>query len=474
MLTREENELLSRVSAGTPMGDLLRHYWIPTLLSWELPTPDCDPLRVRLLGEDLVAFRDTHGRVGMLGAYCPHRGASLYFGRNEECGLRCVYHGWKFDVEGRCVDMPSEPPESNFKEKIHHTGYRCVEQAGVIWTYMGPRGEPPALPDLEWMGVPEDHRVLAKRVQYCNWVQAIEGEIDSSHLSFTHSQVADHRPLTPEQEQALSPMQRYLRHDKHPRFEVLDTDYGVLIAARRRAEEDSYYYRISQYVLPFWALVSAGTEMDIPTRGTRAFIPIDDENVLVFAASFNPLRPLLDRERSVLQHGSGAGFVGEEHFREPSTEPFGRWRPIASAENDYLIDRALQRTAPYSGIREFWAQDAALQESMGQIYDRTQERLGTSDTAIIRMRKRLLDVAKAFGAQQETPPGVDTPELYRVRATAAVLPRDVAWLPATEAWRTATPGTNPGGTAVGFAVSAARAAAARPPPPAAGRARPER
>src|SRR5215208_4993228 len=149
MLTREENELLTRIGPGTPMGELLRQYWVPALLSEELPEPDGVPVRVTLLGEELVAFRDSEGRVGLVDAHCPHRGASLFFGRNEECGIRCVYHGWKFDVAGNCVDMPSEPAESNFKHKVHARAYPAHERNGIIWAYMGPREVPPPLPDIE-------------------------------------------------------------------------------------------------------------------------------------------------------------------------------------------------------------------------------------------------------------------------------------------------------------------------------------
>src|SRR5712692_2506385 len=169
MLTREENELVTRVGPGTPMGQALRCYWLPALLAEEISAPDCPPVRVRLLGEDLVAFRDTEGPGGLLGAHCPHRGASLFFGRNEECGLRCVYHGWKYDVAGRCVDMPSEPEESTFKDRVQITAYPCAERGGVIWTYMGPPDRQPALPELEWALLPERQRYVSKRLQECNW-----------------------------------------------------------------------------------------------------------------------------------------------------------------------------------------------------------------------------------------------------------------------------------------------------------------
>src|SRR5713226_7842461 len=182
-MLNEDNELLARVGAGTPMGKLLRLYWIPALLSSELPPTDCPPVRVRLLGENLIAFRDTQGRVGMLADHCSHRGASLFFGRNEENGLRCVYHGWKYDVQGRCVDMPNEPAESNFRDKIRHLAYPCREQNGAIWIYLGPRSEPPPFPDLEWTQVPEGHYVLGKMLRECNWAQSFEGDIDDVHVS---------------------------------------------------------------------------------------------------------------------------------------------------------------------------------------------------------------------------------------------------------------------------------------------------
>jgi phthalate 4,5-dioxygenase len=407
---------------------------------------------MRLLGEDLIAFRDSAERVGMLGANCPHRGASLFFGRNEESGLRCVYHGWKFDVTGACVDMPNEPAESNFKHKVKAVAYPCVERAGVVWVYMGPREVPPALPELEWMSVPDSHRIVSKRVQFTNYAQALEGEIDSSHLGFTHSRVRDHLPSSPEIDQALPSASRYARQDRHPRFDVLDTDYGVLISAQRDAEPDNYYYRISQFLLPFWTLVASGTERADPTRGTRAFIPIDDESVMVFATSFHPMRPLTDVERAPLKVGGGAGFVGEDYFRPATTAPFGRWIPIAAAENDYLLDGEAQRTTHYSGMAEFWAQNAALQEGMGKIYDRSKERLGSSDTAIIRMRARLIMAAKALQQSGTTPSGVDQPDLYRVRASVAVLPRDVPWLQAIEELRHVVPGKNPGGPDLGLRV----------------------
>ena len=189
MLSQEDNELLTRVGPGTVMGSLMRQYWLPIMLSSEVPEPDCKPLRVKLLGEDLIAFRDADGRVGLVEEHCAHRGASLYFARNEHGGLRCVYHGWMYDVSGRCVDMPNEPAWSNFKDKVSITAYACRERNGLVWAYMGPRKDPPPLPDLEFNLIPPEHVLLWKHLQESNWVQGLEGNIDSSHLSFLHARL---------------------------------------------------------------------------------------------------------------------------------------------------------------------------------------------------------------------------------------------------------------------------------------------
>ena len=186
MLSKQENELLTQVGAGTPMGNLLRRYWVPALFSAQLPKADCPPVRVRLMHEDLVAFRDTDGRLGLIDERCPHRTASLFFGRNEECGLRCVYHGWKFDVDGNCVDMPSEPDGTGFAHKIKINAYPCIERGGVVWTYLGPAELKPAFPELEWTQLPDDYRFATRHVQECNWMQALEGGFDATHLAFLH------------------------------------------------------------------------------------------------------------------------------------------------------------------------------------------------------------------------------------------------------------------------------------------------
>src|SRR6476620_1242453 len=269
MLSQEDNELLTRVGPGTAMGSFLREFWVPFLFTWEI-TPDGSPERVRLMSENLLAFRDSAGRAGLIAEKCPHRRASLYFGRNEEDGLRCIYHGWKFDVAGQCVDMPSEPPESNFKDKITTTSYPCVESGGIIWTYMGSRSEPPPMPNLEWLSLPESHRSASKRVQYSNWVQGMEGDIDQSHVSFVHSRLhLDDKPLIPGRGTLVDQIRKA---DTHPRFRVLDPDYGVLIGAGRDAPDGMKYWRITQHMMPFHTIT--GPYGDDPMRNWRAWVPI--------------------------------------------------------------------------------------------------------------------------------------------------------------------------------------------------------
>jgi phthalate 4,5-dioxygenase oxygenase subunit len=435
VLSKEDNELLCRVGPGTPMGDLMRQYWIPALTSFELPAADGPPMRVRLLGEDLVAFRDSTGSVGLLGANCAHRGASLFFGRNEECGLRCVYHGWKYDIAGHCIDMPNEPPESNFREKVRQKAYPCRERAGIIWTYMGPLAAPPDLPELEFTLVPDEQRYLSKRLQPTNFAQALEGEIDQSHVSFLHSSLKVEDDGTPQARVA-----GIRSKDRHPHFEAVDSDIGVQIGARRAADDGMYYWRITQFLMPFFTLT--GPYGENPTRSTRAWIPIDDENTMVYVVTYHPLRPITEQEIERMRKGTGL-HVGVDRFELRTTDPLGAWRTKANASNDYCIDYELQRTTKFSGIPEFWAQDAACQESMGTIYDRTQEHLGTSDLGVIRVRQRWIDSAKALRDRGEASPGASDPRMYRVRAAALLLPEGASWVNDTREHTVVIPGVNP-------------------------------
>jgi phenylpropionate dioxygenase-like ring-hydroxylating dioxygenase large terminal subunit len=408
MLTREENALISQTGPGTPMGNLMRRFWLPALLSSELPEPDCPPMRVRLLSEDLVAFRATDGRVGLLGAHCPHRGASLFFGRNEEHGLRCVYHGWKYDVTGQCVDMPSEPPESTFKDRIRATAYPCVERAGVVWTYMGPperRGPPP---DFEWACVPESHIAVNKAIASCNYLQAMEGNFDSSHISYLHRRLSDLKPGSDPADPGR-PALSFNARDRAPQYTVVETDYGLMLAARRNAGEDSYYWRVSQWLLPVFDMIGHDPG-SMPMSG-HALVPMDDEHVWFWSIRWEGYRPLTDAERR--EHG--------EEARVPVLP--GSFWPRANASNDYLLDRAAQRTESFTGIPGIGNQDLAMTESMGGIVDRTQEHLGSSDAAIIQVRQALLRAARELEQGLE-PAAASRPAVFHIRPTSIVLPRD--------------------------------------------------
>lgn len=410
MLKAEENELLVRTNRSTPMGEYFRRYWMPVMLAAELPEPDCPPVRVKLMGERLIAFRDSEGTLGLLDEFCPHRRASLFFGRNEDCGLRCVYHGWKFDINGQCVDMPNEPAEYGFQHRVRIASYPIREWGSLIWAYLGPPDAMPDLPQFEWAVVPDSHRYVSKRLQESNYLQAVEGGIDSSHVSFLHSNVrsVDHASKT------LGLATPLMWQDKAPRFSVSRSSAGLVIYARRDAENDSYYWRISQYLLPTATMIPGSLDGRGILNG-HFWTPIDDENCWNFSISWLAERPLTDDEVADLESGNSihAGV-------DPNT-----FRPYLNMDNDYQIDRELQRTTSYTGIRGLSEQDSAVQESMGRIVDRTRERLGTSDTAVIAARRLLLKESRAL--QDGAPPHAAThPEVFRVRSASVVLKRDVA------------------------------------------------
>jgi phthalate 4,5-dioxygenase oxygenase subunit len=426
MLSKEENELLCRVGPGTPMGDLIRQYWIPFLPSHDLPTPDCRPVRVRLLGENLVAFRDSEGRVGLLQENCPHRGASLYWGRNEECGLRCVYHGWKFDVSGRCVDMPNEPAESTFKDKVRAKAYPCREVNHVIWTYMGPRETPPPFPRFEVNTLPADH-VYPPRMMLCecNWLQALEGDIDSSHIDWVHARL--HKD---------SPYRGTYHRDKRPRLEVLPTEYGACYSAMRRWNEDErlLWHRITQFILPFHTMIAASD----PTRvECRAWVPLDDYWTLQFVMQARLGRPITEQERAQAMDP----FRDWGGWAERTSSPYTRYYTRANRHNDFLRDEQLEREHLMIGIPFLGnLQDRAMTESMGPIYDRSQEHLGTTDAMVIYVRRQLLRAARALRERGEVPANVDDPNLCRVRPASVLLRPGESWVEATAAARSVDAG----------------------------------
>jgi phthalate 4,5-dioxygenase len=418
MLSRDDNELLCRIGPGTPMGNLMRQYWIPAALSSELPDPDGPPLRVRLLGESLIAFRASSSAVGLIQNSCPHRGASLFYGRNEADGLRCVYHGWKFDVAGRCVDMPIEPADSTFKQKIRARAYPCVERGGLVWAYLGPRATAPPMPELEATMLAGSNVQVYQR--HCNWMQALEGDIDTGHTVYLHLGGVEASEAPP------GTWARYALSDRAPRYEVADTEFGVMYGARRPAEADSEYWRIANFLFPFYAMVPTGV-LGLEIR-VRAWVPMDDEHTLAFLITHGAPPPPRNAGRQV---------VSAPQTLPNTTDWYGRFRCVADESNDYQIDRAAQKTVSYTGIASIHIQDQAVTESMGAVYDRTGEHLATSDAMVIRTRKRLIDAAKALRDRGQTPPGVDDPSVYAVRSGGVVLPLGADWIEATRKLRAA-------------------------------------
>ena len=439
MLSAQDNELLCRVGPGTPMGDLLRQYWLPVLMSRELPAPDGPPLRARLLGENLVAFRATSGRIGIVPDACPHRGASLYFGRNEDDGLRCVYHGWKFDVEGRCVDMPSEPAESNFRGKVRTRAYPCRERNGVVWTYMGPREVAPPLPELEANLVPEPEASIYAVFRECNWMQALEGDIDTSHLGFLHFGASEPEEAIP------GSFDYYVRRDRAPRYDVLDTEFGTSYGAYRPAEDDTYYWRIAHFLFPCYSMIPTG-DLGVQVL-VRAWVPLDDEHTMFWNMTLPKTQsngqggPGSERRSTAPTVAGGTSFAtrGTLSYLPQTTDWLGRWRIDQNRDNDYLIDREAQRGGQsYTGIPGIFQQDQAVTESMGAVYDRAHEHLGTSDSMVIRTRRRLINAVKALRDHSAVPPGVDDAALYRMRSGGVILPRSADWLEATKQLRRPT------------------------------------
>jgi phenylpropionate dioxygenase-like ring-hydroxylating dioxygenase large terminal subunit len=409
MLSREDNALITRVGRGTPMGDTLRRYWMPALLAWELPGPDCEPVRVRLLGEDLLAFRDTQGRIGLLDEYCPHRRASLYFGRNEECGLRCVYHGWKFDVDGRCVDMMNEPDSESFRQKIFATSYPTVELGGIVWAYLGPAERKPAVPAFNWLRIPATHRQVSKVIQETNWVQGLEGGIDTSHAPIMH------RLLTTETKRpGFRPDNPFVKGGA-PTLALDVTDYGYQYAGIRPLDAASFHVRTYHLILPFHQIRPSRSESGVPLVAGHSWVPIDDENTMVFNWEYSTTdAPLTEEDRQERRLGNGVLDVDQKTFRARRNR-----------SNNYLLDRQVQKTETFTGIDGINTQDRAIQESMGPIVDRSREHLGPADRAVIQARKLLLEAVRTV-SEGGTPRGIE-PTYAALAAAEAVLPHGTDW-----------------------------------------------
>ena len=402
MSKARDRDDLTRVGPGTVMGEFMRQYWIPAALSAELAA-DGAPMRLLLLGEKLIAFRDSAGRVGIMDQRCPHRCASLFLGRNEENGLRCVYHGWKFDVTGQCVDMPSVPPEQDFKEKVRAKAYPAAERNGIVWVYMGARQEAPPLPAIEVALLPQAEMTQQFVQRRCNWLQALEGEIDTSHFGFLHMGSVAVDDLDAED------MLRYTVMNRTPDYHVADAPWGTTYAAHRPADPGKTYWRVANFMFPFWTQTPAGA---FPTHvGARAWVPMDDEHTMFLHLHWKASSPSVPLTR--LDGKRPMHVTRTLDFLPNDSGWYGRWQLRQSEDNDWEIDRAAQRDGrSFTGIGNIHLQDQAVTESMGPIIDHTLEHLGPSDRMITRTRRRLLQAARAFRDSGAAPPLVDEPSVY--------------------------------------------------------------
>jgi phthalate 4,5-dioxygenase len=418
MLTAEENRALTESGPNTSMGRLLRRFWQPALLIEELAERDGNPKIVRILGEELLAFRDSEGRVGLIDPVCPHRGANLLFGRNEACGLRCAYHGWKFDTSGRCIDMPTSFPDVAAKDQMRITAYPTAELGDTIWTYMGPSDKRPPLPRLEWTLVPPSHRYVSKKWQDCNWAQCVEGAIDTAHFSFAHmtfdkgaNEPLDlARHLTNPLARMKFEHVRWIADDPRPIYKVAVHDAGLVLAGARRADGDNLYWRIAQFLMPNHAYAPNAFDGDVYSGQT--FVPVTDTTCWIYTYAWHPGRPLTADERGTYRRGNGVHAAVDENYV-----------PLRNKANSYLIDRGQQRTKSYMGIQGVSEQDACLQDSQGPIADRTREHLGPTDLGILHFRRAVLNAAQALAKGAE-PKAASLPGAYTVRGGAQIAHRE--------------------------------------------------
>lgn len=428
-MQKAENELLTQTDKGTPMGELWRRFWLPVMLSEELPHADCDPVRVRLLGEDLVAFRDSSGRPGMLEANCAHRGASLFFGRNEQGGLRCIYHGWKFDIDGACLDMPNAPPDSAYKQRIRQGAYPCREHGGFIWTYLGPRDTLPAIPRLPFVEVAQGHRYAQKMLVESNYLQALEGDIDNSHASILHGRLDADSSLPFDERlrrgaagrtkvtagERADDVVRTAAADTAPVCNMKETAAGITVGWRRNRDAGQYQWRINHWLMPGYALIGTGYPGSTSSANLR--IPVDDFNSIMFRVKWNPVRPLAQWE---LNDYRTAGIFFPEMIP-------GTFIPKENKSNDYLIDRKMQRSISPSGIKGLTQQDRAVTDSMGPIADRTRENLLPSDLLIVQMRRRLMALAMDLAANGTVPQAAGNGSAYDINPADLAMERGIEW-----------------------------------------------
>jgi len=422
MSANQDRDDICLVGAGTPMGNFMRQYWIPAAMSSEVQA-DGAPVRLVLLGEKLIAFRDSSGRIGIMDHRCPHRCASLFLGRNEENGIRCIYHGWKFDTDGNCVDMPSVPAHQDFKDKVHAKAYKTAERNGLVWVFMGDQSKIPGLPSIEANLVPEDDVNIVFTQRECNWMQALEGDIDTSHFGFLHA-----GSLEPDDFQDDHPM-RHTVVNRAPEYHVSDADWGTTYAAYRKDSNGEMSWRFANFLFPFWAQTPNG---DFHTMVTaRAWVPMDDTHTM--AISISRGRQRTSFSSMPLKNGKQMpGFKSKIDYLPNTTDWYGRWRPVANQQNDYLIDRdAQRRNEIYTGITTVFLQDQSVTESMGGVTDWSFEHLAPSDHMVARTRRRIARAVRAFQEDGVTPPGVEDPEVFwKARSGSFHTPIDAEWLSA--------------------------------------------
>ncbi|MSQ53413.1 MAG: (2Fe-2S)-binding protein [Betaproteobacteria bacterium] len=416
MTTARENEMLTRVGPGTPMGALMRQYWVPVARSDEVK-PAGDPLRVMALGEPLIAFRNSQGRLGVLEHRCAHRNASLFFGHNEEDGMRCIYHGWKFGADGQCLDMPNVPRHQDAKHNVKLTAYKTTERYGLIWIYMGERELPPPFPDFELNDLkPEEISVQFIQQEY-NWLQGLENDLDTSHFGFLHLGGVDPADLIP------GDTVYHLANDRAPQFHLEDTPLGLVYGAYRPADEANTHWRLAHLMVPFWVIPPSAMLAD--QIMIKAYVPMDDTHTMVMTISRKGVvTPSRTRDGGPIP-GLGVSFAPQNEYRPNTTDWFGRWRLFNCAENDWLIDREAQRNGGvFSGITGLNVQDTAMGGMLGAISDRTREHLTASDVMIVRARRKFLHLMETLAADKSAKlPGVDDPAIYRgLRAGNFVAP----------------------------------------------------
>ena len=426
MTTASENDVLTRVGPGTPMGELMRQYWIPALLSSELK-PDGDPVRLALLGEKLIAFRDSSGRVGLFDHRCPHRRASLFFGRNEDGGIRCVYHGWKFDVSGDCLETLNVA-SPDFHKRVKARAYRTAERNGIVYAFMSDREILPDLPGFECNEVDAKDMHVQFTLRECNWLQAVEGELDTSHVGVMHFGAVDRAAL------AGDAMQQFLVANRAPEYKIEQTRYGYVYAAYRPADGEELYWRVGHFLMPFW------TSPPINHLTTnvlqRAFVPLDDHRTM-FVSMFK--KGAYPQARLRAQEGV-TGASQNYPYLPNTTDWFGRWRLRANRDNDYEIDREVQRSKSFTGIDGVQLQDQAIQESMGEIADRPGENLAPSDIMVTRVRRLLLEAARAWKEERKLPHSAEHAESYAgVRGGQMLAHHSADWLEAYAATLASAP-----------------------------------